>query len=146
MRDAFLTLGFALVLAVACSAAEAEEVTVYKSPTCSCCQRWIDHLEANGFEVDTREVPDVKPVKQEKGVPQQLASCHTAEVDGYVIEGHVPASDIKRLLEERPPVRGLAVPEMPIGSPGMEGPNPEPYDVIAFDDKGKTEVFSSHAP
>ena len=136
-----------LVALIACSAAQAgDAVTVYKSPTCGCCQKWIDHLEANGFEVEAHDVKNVDPIKQEKGVPRELASCHTAEVNGYVIEGHVPAEDIQRLLEEKPPVLGLAVPEMPIGSPGMEGPNPESYDVMAFDQHGKVEVFSSHAP
>jgi len=136
-----------LVVLIACAAAQAgEAVTVYKSPTCGCCQKWIDHLEANGFEVTAHDVKNVNPIKQAKGVPRELSSCHTAEVNGYVIEGHVPAEDIQRLLEEKPPVLGLAVPKMPIGSPGMEGPNPEPYDVMAFDQRGKAEVFSSHAP
>ena len=136
----------ALLLPVACSVATAEEaMTVYKSPTCGCCQKWIDHLEANGFEVEALDVRDLRPVKQANSVPSELESCHTGVIDGYVIEGHVPASDIKRLLEERPPVLGLAVPEMPIGSPGMEGPNPQRYDVMAFDGE-RVEVFSSHGP
>lgn len=151
MRDILAALSplasLGLVALIACSAAQAgEAVTVYKSPSCGCCQKWIDHLEANGFEVEAHDVKNVNPIKREKGVPRELASCHTAEVNGYVIEGHVPAEDIKRLLAEKPPVLGLAVPEMPVGSPGMEGPNPEAYDVMAFDQRGEAEVFSSHGP
>ena len=132
---------------LACSRAEAGElVQVYKSPTCGCCNKWIEHLEANGFEVEAHEREHMSSVKIAKGVPPKLASCHTAEVAGYVIEGHVPAEDVTRLLEERPAVRGLAVPGMPVGSPGMEGPNPEAYDVLSFDGEGKVEVFSSHGP
>lgn len=120
-------------------------VTVYKSPTCGCCEAWIDHLEDNGFEVETRDVRDVVPHKIEHGVTPQLASCHTALVDGYVIEGHVPASDIKRLLAERPAVKGLSVPGMPVGSPGMErGDRVDPYDVLSFDGEGETDVYSSY--
>jgi hypothetical protein len=121
-------------------------MTVYKSPSCGCCVRWIDHLEENGFSVVPRDVPDTRPVKQKLGVPVRLGACHTGLVEGYVIEGHVPATDVARLLRERPPVLGLAVPGMPIGSPGMEGPRPEPYSVFSFDASGRTEVFSSHAP
>ncbi|UCE84973.1 MAG: DUF411 domain-containing protein [Deltaproteobacteria bacterium] len=125
---------------------ERAEVTVYKSPTCSCCDKWISHLERNGFSVVAHEMKDVAPVKQKNGLPAPLASCHTALVDGYVVEGHVPASDIARLLESRPPVAGLAVPGMPIGSPGMEGPNPVTYRVYSFDAQGRIETFATHAP
>jgi hypothetical protein len=128
------------------AAEEATTVTVYRSPTCGCCTKWVDHLKEAGFAVEMREVRDVTPVKIENGVPEKLASCHTALVEGYVIEGHVPASDVTRLLAERPPVSGLAVPGMPIGSPGMEGPDPEHYRVLSFDERGRTEVFSSHGP
>jgi hypothetical protein len=127
-------------------AEEPARVTVFKSPTCGCCVKWVRHLESAGFRVTTRDVPDVRPIKRAQGVPSDLASCHTAVVDGYVIEGHVPAADVARLLEERPPVLGLAVPGMPEGSPGMEGPDPEPYRVIAFDAKGHRETFAEHAP
>jgi hypothetical protein len=122
----------------------ADVVEVYKSPTCGCCEKWVDHLEANGFEVHTTDLPDVAPVKAEKGVPRELASCHTALIEGYVVEGHVPAADIKRLLEERPDIDGIAVPGMPIGSPGMEGLRPESYDVVSFDDGAKVGVFATH--
>ncbi|HEX9813886.1 MAG TPA: DUF411 domain-containing protein, partial [Myxococcota bacterium] len=121
-------------------------ITVYKSPTCGCCVKWIDHLEAGGLTVEAIDVEDVAWIKKENGVPAQLSSCHTALVDGYVIEGHVPVEDVLRLIEERPDVIGLAVPEMPIGSPGMEGPHPEAYEVIAFTKDGSTHTYASHGP
>lgn len=129
--------------------AESAAVTVYKSPTCGCCTKWIDHLEANGFEVSAVDVADVGPVKLEHGVPAELASCHTALVDGYVVEGHVPASDLARLLREKPDVKGLAVPDMPLGSPGMEVPDPsrhERYQVLSFDEGGRIQVYETHEP
>lgn len=144
--SAALALTAGLLLQTPVHAEEPASVTVFKSPTCGCCVKWVDHLESAGFSVTTREMPDVRPVKRAQGVPSELASCHTAVVDGYVIEGHVPAADVARLLEERPPILGLAVPGMPEGSPGMEGPNPEPYRVIAFDGKGNRETFAEHGP
>ena len=136
--------------------AEAVTITVYKTPTCGCCTKWIDHLEDAGFTIDARDLPDLTALKAENGVPAGMASCHTATVDGYVVEGHVPAEDIRRLLADRPAVAGLAVPGMPMGSPGMEHPDPrrhEAYDVLAFGAKGGdgaaeggTRVFSSHTP
>ena len=125
---------------------EPTQVTVYKSPKCGCCDDWVRHLEENGFSVVAHDVDDMAPVKVENGVPPHLSSCHTARVEGYVVEGHVPASDIARLLEQRPRIVGLSVPGMPIGSPGMEGPNPVPYRVLSFDAQGRVEVFSSHSP
>jgi hypothetical protein len=122
------------------------EVTVYKSPTCGCCVKWIDHLEENGFSVTAIDVRDMRKVKERQGVPERLGACHTALVGEYVIEGHVPAADLQRLLKERPPVMGLSVPGMPVGSPGMEGPGPEPYSVLSFDAEGRTAIFSSHTP
>lgn len=121
-------------------------VTVYKSPTCGCCSKWVEHLEDHGFSVETHELRDVTPIKIANGVPRELSSCHTALVGGYVVEGHVPAADVIRLLDQRPPVVGLSVPGMPIGSPGMEGPNPEPYRVLSFDALGRVEVFAAHGP
>ena len=147
MRRASAALGVisAILLAVGpAGSGERERVTVYKSPTCGCCDKWIDHLKANGFAVVAHEVKDVRPVKHKNGLPPQLSSCHTALVGGYVVEGHVPASDIAHLLESRPPVSGIAVPGMPIGSPGMEGPNPQPYRVYSFDARGRIETFSTH--
>ena len=143
-------LASAVVLAfgiafVPSAAADPVQVQVYKSPTCGCCNKWIEHLESNGFSVHATDVPDLAPIKAENGVPRRLASCHTAIVDGYLVEGHVPAIDVHRLLRERPKVSGLAVPGMPIGSPGMEGPNPERYQVLSFGPEG-VSVFSTHGP
>ena len=104
----------------------------------------MGHLHENGFEEKTEDVADMRPVKAEYGVRPQHQGCHTAVVDGYVIEGHVPAADIKRLLEERPEVAGLTVPGMPVGSPGMEGGLPESYDVLTFDEAGATTVYASY--
>ncbi len=138
------TLLAPIALAPAASA-EPVEVHVYKSPTCGCCEKWIDHLRGNGFKVRATDVPDVTPIKQENGIPLELSACHTAFVGGYVVEGHVPAADVRKLLAERPDVEGLAVPGMPIGSPGMEGPNPETYQVLSFGSQG-VRVFSKHGP
>lgn len=118
-------------------------VTVYKSPTCGCCGDWVKHMRANGFQVEAHDVNDVSPMRRRYGVPGSLASCHTAVVGGYAIEGHVPAADIKRLLRERPKVVGLAVPGMVIGSPGMEQGAPQPYETLAFDAQG-SRVFARH--
>jgi len=131
---------------VSCRSADPIAITVYKSPTCGCCVKWIDHLEAGGLAVEAIDVDNLAWVKKEHGVPSRLASCHTALVDGYVIEGHVPVEDVIRLLEERPDVAGLAVPNMPIGSPGMEGPDPEPYEVLAFTAQGSAHTYASHEP
>ena len=140
------TLALALVILVSCRSTDPLTVTVYKSPTCGCCVKWIDHLEAGGLTVEAIDVENLASVKKENGVPIELVSCHTALVDGYVIEGHVPVEDVLRLLEERPDVAGLAVPKMPIGSPGMEGPNPVRYDVLAFTHEGSTHTYASHGP
>lgn len=121
-----------------------ESITVYKSPTCGCCTKWIDHLKASGFKVKAINTNNMYSVKEKVGVQYGLGSCHTALVDGYVIEGHVPASDIKRLLKQRPPVIGLTVPGMPMGSPGMEGLRKDSYSVLTFDKSGKTTVFSEY--
>lgn len=139
-----IVLALALSAGVPLGAASAAEVMVYKSPTCGCCSAWVDHLKANGFDVEVENVRDVNRIKQQQGVTRELASCHTALVDGYVVEGHVPAADIKRLLETKPAIAGLAVPGMPMGSPGMEGPIKQKYDVVSFDKDGKTKVFSSY--
>ena len=124
----------------------APTVQVYKSPTCGCCANWVKHLQQHGFTTRVTETDDVASIKTQRGVPARVQSCHTAVVDGYVLEGHVPAADVQRLLKERPAVAGLAVPGMPIGSPGMEvpGPKPQAYDVVAFDKQGQTRVFASH--
>jgi hypothetical protein len=122
----------------------AEEISVYKSPTCGCCNKWVDHLKDSGFEVKSYNRNDMPQVKQQLGVAPPLQSCHTAIINGYVIEGHVPATDIQRLLSEKPAIHGLTVPGMPMGSPGMEGPRKDRYDVLAIDKQGKTTVFSQH--
>ena len=121
------------------------EVTVWHSPTCGCCTDWIDHIKEYGFPVRAHSQNDVAMIKHRLGLPSDLASCHTAMVDGYVIEGHVPAKDIARLLKERPFMRGLSVPNMPIGSPGMEmGERVDNYEVLLFDEQGETKVFSRY--
>jgi hypothetical protein len=121
-------------------------IQVFKSPTCGCCNDWIRHLEEHGFTVETRDIPNMMAVKAELGMPGELGSCHTARIAGYLIEGHVPADDIRRLLDERPDVRGLAVPGMPVGSPGMEveGRPADSYEVLAFDARGETSVFAAY--
>ena len=124
----------------------APTVQVYKSSTCGCCANWVKHLQQHGFRTQVTEIDDVAPIKAQHRIPGRVQSCHTAVVDGYVIEGHVPAADVQRLLKERPAVAGLAVPGMPIGSPGMEVPNvkPQAYDVVAFDKQGQLKVYASH--
>jgi hypothetical protein len=107
---------------------------------------WVSHLKDAGFTVTTTDVANVIPIKVDNDVPERLFSCHTAMVDGYIIEGHVPAEDVERLLRERPDVAGLSVPGMPVGSPGMPGPNPKGFQVFSFDENGETKVFATHAP
>ena len=144
---AVLLGGAALLLAVRPSAPQADaDIHVYKSATCGCCTNWVDHLEAEGFTVSVENVMDMNAVKRREGVPGDLASCHTALIGDYVIEGHVPARVIRAFLEEAPELAGIAVPGMPIGSPGMEGPNPRPYDVLAFDKDGNRGVFERIEP
>jgi hypothetical protein len=121
-------------------------IEVYKTPTCGCCGKWVEHLRAEGFEVRVSDMDDLSAVKASNRIPENLQSCHTGKVGNYVVEGHVPAQDIRKLLAERPPVAGIAVPGMPIGSPGMEvqGVKPQAYDVIAFARQGTRRVFASH--
>lgn len=121
------------------------DMVVYKSPTCGCCDDWIDHVRAAGFRVVERDTNDVGAVKRDLGVLPTLTSCHTAVIAGYVVEGHVPADAIERLLEERPRIVGIAVAGMPAGSPGMEDAQPHvSYDVVAFDAQGRTSVFARY--
>lgn len=131
---------------LACSqAAAATVVDVVKSPTCGCCTAWVEHLRKSGMEVRVTEVEDTSPTAKKLGVPDDLRSCHTASVGGYAVEGHVPAGDIRRLIAEKPQAAGIAVPGMPMGSPGMgeagEGPG---YATILFDRAGKRKVFAQH--
>jgi hypothetical protein len=134
-----------LLFANAARAAAAPVVTVVKTPTCGCCTAWVAHLRRAGFEVRVADVADVTPAARRLGVPDDLRSCHTASVGGYAIEGHVPAADIMRLLRERPAAAGLAVPGMPMGSPGMEhGAMRQPYQTILFTRAGRRTLFASH--
>lgn len=121
-------------------------IVVYKTPTCGCCNGWIEHLREAGFEVEARDVRDLMSVKLDVGVPTDLSSCHTALVDGYVVEGHVPADVVKKLVAERPDVAGITVPGMPVGSPGMEGPNARPYTVEAFTADGSHTTYAEVDP
>ena len=118
------------------------EILVYKSPTCGCCKLWVDHVAAAGFRPTVREQMNLAPLKAELGIPAPLQSCHTALVDGYLVEGHVPADVVLDLLERRPDALGLAVPGMPMGSPGMEGPRKDPYDVLLLHRDGSTSIFA----
>lgn len=120
------------------------QVQVYKTPTCSCCSKWVQHLRDNGFQVSVQDVADTVVYRRKYGVPEALLSCHTAVVEGYSLEGHVPASDIQRLLRERPKAKGLAVPGMPVGSPGMESTRSEAYAVMIFDDEGRSSVYQRY--
>lgn len=123
-------------------------VVVHKSPTCGCCGAWVDHLRGEGFTVEVRETDDLNPIKERVGVPHGKGSCHTAEIGGYFVEGHVPAADIKRLLEEKPRAKGLVLPGMPLGSPGMEVPDGtvQPYTVELVEDSGTTRPYAEHGP
>lgn len=151
----YATIGAAVVIAAAVAAfsplrsavssevAAPTEITVYKTPTCGCCTAWVEHLEKNGFVVKAKDIPDLSALKRHYGVTSEIASCHTGFVGGYVIEGHVPADVIAQLLKEKPHIKGIAVPGMPMGSPGMEGPRKDPYDVVAFDSTGAKSVYAS---
>lgn len=119
------------------AAAEPSAILVHRDPNCSCCSGWVRHLKDAGFAVTVEDTTDLQPVRKRLGVPADLAACHTAEVDGYVLEGHVPAAAVRRLLEKRPTATGLAVPGMPSGSPGMEGAAPQRYDVVLFGATGR---------
>ncbi len=146
MRKSFTkyALAFSLGALASSPALAAERVEVYKSPTCGCCSLWVDHLKQNGFEVVTRDVADPGAYRSRFGVPADLGSCHTARVGGYTVEGHVPAQEIRRLLAERPRAAGLAVPAMPMGSPGMEGPRRDPYRVLLFDSQGRYRTWARY--
>jgi hypothetical protein len=151
MKRTYLALAFgtaALLGGLAVSAqSSAPNVTVYKDPSCGCCAKWVEHLKQNGFATTVVESKQLDDIKTKNRVPRQARSCHTALVNGYAIEGHVPASDVQRLLKERPAgIVGLAVPGMPIGSPGMEVPGQrvQAFDVLAFDKDSQTRVFANH--
>ncbi len=138
----------AVIAALAIPAAAAPRsqlaVEVYKSATCGCCGKWIEHLQANGFAVRAHDVAEPATYRAKLGVPDALGSCHTATIGGYVLEGHVPAQEVKRLLAERPRARGLAVPAMPAGSPGMEGPRADAYEVLLIETDGRARVYARY--
>jgi hypothetical protein len=151
-RSGSLALFVTFVLLAAQSISSAQQkpppvkplLNVYKTPTCGCCAKWVDHMRANGFDAKVQDLPDLSAVKAKLGVPAELGSCHTAQVGRYVIEGHIPADAVHRLLKERPTtVSGLAVPGMPMGSPGMEVPggSVQPYLILTFDRQGQTTVY-----
>ena len=128
------------------SAQKETAVQVFKDPTCGCCALWVEHLRKAGFTATVTDVDDMTAIKTKYRVPSRASSCHTALVGGYVVEGHVPAEDVQRMLTQKPAIVGIGVPGMPIGSPGMEvaGVKPQPYDVLAFNKTGETHVFASH--
>ena len=148
MKKHTLALGLMAALGFSTTtlaAGAAQNIHVYKSPTCGCCTAWVKHLEENGFEVDVTETSNLNPIKADAGLTPALASCHTAFIGDYVIEGHVPASDIQRLIAEAPKATGLSAPGMPIGSPGMEmGDRKDHYKVILFNETCQTRVFAQY--
>jgi hypothetical protein len=145
---ALLAVSGRTALAEGASAARAPlpSVTVHKDRSCTCCEKWISHMRASGFTVAVRDEANIDAVKDQLGVPAAVRSCHTALVGGYLVEGHVPAADVKRLLAQRARVVGLAVPGMPTGTPGMEIPGraAEKYEVLSFDSRGTTKLFARH--
>lgn len=120
------------------------KVQIYKSPTCGCCGKWIEHMQKSGFKVETHEVDNIPASRKKLGMPDKYGSCHTSKIGDYVVEGHVPAQDIKRLLKEKPKALGLAIPSMPPGVPGMDVPNSPPYETLLVQADGTTSVFAKH--
>lgn len=140
-----ILLFFTFVTNANAGSTSSKEITVYKNPECGCCNKWISYLKQNNYTVIEKNTRDIVAHKKRLGVPEKLAACHTAVIDGYVVEGHVTHRDIKKLLLFRPDVTGIAVPGMPYGTPGMErGDTRESYNVISFDKNGKTEIFSEY--
>ncbi|MCC0178329.1 DUF411 domain-containing protein [Waterburya agarophytonicola K14] len=121
------------------------EMTVYRSPNCGCCSVWVEHAQKHGFKIEDIKTDEMEALKQKHNIPPELASCHTTIIDGYVMEGHIPVDDIKRFLAEKPDMVGLAVPGMPIGTPGMEAKDiKQPFQILAFNDKGEVEVYKEY--
>jgi len=143
-RKTFLQTLCAVPATLAMPLRAAIPVSVYKTPTCGCCGQWVAHMKANGFDLQVQDVPDTAPYRAKYGVPNAMASCHTAVIGGYAIEGHVPADEIKRLLKEKPKAGGLAVPGMVAGSPGMETGQVQPYSVILFTADGKSSIYANY--
>ena len=147
MKAIFAAIALSLLSVTVALASDGivKDIVVYKNPECGCCTKWVRYLEDQGYQVTVESTRDVFEVKRRLGVPENLAACHTAVIDGYVIEGHITHRDIKRLLLFRPDVSGIAVPGMPIGTPGMEQGNiKQPYKVMTYDAQGNTEVFVEH--
>lgn len=150
LRLAVAGLGAVSLSTSSVAYAGAETITVWKTPTCGCCKVWVAHLRKNGFDVVTNDVSDTTAIRKKLGFPEQFGSCHTAKLGEYVIEGHVPAEDIRKLLQDKPQARGLAVPNMPLGSPGMEGIGTnagvrQAYNVLLVLNDGSSRVFKSYA-
>lgn len=143
LAGATLVIGGIGGILISQEGSKAANVVIYKSPTCGCCSKWVSHLQENGYSVEVHDRRNMNPIKREMGVPPHLQSCHTATVGDYVVEGHVPADVIVRMLREKPDIKGLAVPGMPMGSPGMKGPRKDPYDILAFQENGRTRVYAS---
>ena len=144
-RNILVAITSLIVLAISSPSQSAGPlITVFKTPTCGCCGKWVEHLKANGFTVKVQEVNDTSAYERQYRVPRTMESCHTAIVNGYTIEGHVPAAEIKRLLNEKPKAVGLAVPGMPVGSPGMEAARSEAFSVFVFDEGGHTSVYARY--
>ena len=143
-RPLVAVAALAVWLSAPTTASEDADIVVYKTPTCGCCINWVAHLRNSGLEVSVVNVSNTQPIRSRVGVPRKLGSCHTAVVGSYWVEGHVPVDLIKRLTVEKPEdIRGIAVPGMPVGSPGMEGPNPVEYDVVAYNTEGNTVVYAT---
>jgi hypothetical protein len=134
----------ALMGSAAASAQPLPKVDIYKSPTCDCCAKWIAHMQKSGFKVDIHEVANTQASRKKLGMPDKFGSCHTSKIGEYVVEGHVPAADIKQLLKEKPKALGLAVPSMPPGSPGMDIPNSPPYETLLVQTDGSNRVYAKH--
>ena len=147
MKSLKILFAISLVLStIPAHAEKATDITVYRSPTCSCCGKWMEHLKQNNFTIKDIPTDDMDSIKHKYGVSDEMASCHTAVVNGYVVEGHVPADDIKALLKAKPSVVGIAVPQMPNGTPGMEMTDKkDPYNVMSFDSDKHYQVFKSHS-
>lgn len=145
-REAIRTAAALLLAMHGTARASAPAIDVYKSPQCGCCTEWVKHLEKNGFTVRSHVVNNPSDYREQFGIPQRFGSCHTGVVQGYAVEGHVPAADIRRLLAQKPKAKGLAVPSMPMGSPGMEGPRSDPYDVYLIRQDGSATVFNHYGP
>ena len=148
-RRRLLAAGAGALVVAACApgARSSTELAVYKTPTCACCSAWVDHMRGAGFKAQVNELPSLRSIRSTQGVPEAFASCHTALIGGYVLEGHVPAADVRKLLAERPDAVGLAVPAMPLGAPGMDTPDGqrEAYETLLILRGGGSRVFARHA-